>query len=117
MIRGGFLAFGVKYASLDSDERISKSVQALLLAEKQTAKEAKQAHATEQAKNVDLTKKLEDDGKKVDQLQDSVQRFVTNTMILKINSLVDHYCFSRISYDYIACLWCLHFFSCYYLFG
>ncbi|MBA0569840.1 hypothetical protein Golob_003541 [Gossypium lobatum] len=79
-----------------------EKLKALLLAEKQTAKEAKQAHATEQAKNVDLTKKLEDDGKKVDQLQDSVQRFVTNSMILKINSLVDHYCFSRISYDYIA---------------
>ncbi|TYI59860.1 hypothetical protein E1A91_D10G065400v1 [Gossypium mustelinum] len=51
-----------------------EKLKALLLAEKQTAKEAKQAHATEQAKNVDLTKKLEDDGKKVDQLQDSVQR-------------------------------------------
>ncbi|MBA0787771.1 hypothetical protein Gotri_027182, partial [Gossypium trilobum] len=50
-----------------------EKLKALLLAEKQTAKEAKQAHATEQAKNVDLTKKLEDDGKKVDQLQDSVQ--------------------------------------------
>ncbi|TYJ13600.1 hypothetical protein E1A91_A10G062300v1 [Gossypium mustelinum] len=51
-----------------------EKLKALLLAEKQTAKEAKQAHATEQAKNVDLTKKLEDAGKKVDQLQDSVQR-------------------------------------------
>ncbi|KAG8481812.1 hypothetical protein CXB51_027190 [Gossypium anomalum] len=50
-----------------------EKLKALLLAEKQTAKEAKQAHATEQAKNVDLTKKLEDAGKKVDQLQDSVQ--------------------------------------------
>ncbi|TYI05117.1 hypothetical protein ES332_A10G065500v1 [Gossypium tomentosum] len=51
-----------------------EKLKALLLAEKQTAKEAKQAHATEQAKNVDLTKKLDDAGKKVDQLQDSVQR-------------------------------------------
>ncbi|KAH1048184.1 hypothetical protein J1N35_038968 [Gossypium stocksii] len=51
-----------------------EKLKALLLAEKQTAKEAKQARATEQAKNVDLTKKLEDAGKKVDQLQDSVQR-------------------------------------------
>ncbi|KAK5792514.1 hypothetical protein PVK06_033629 [Gossypium arboreum] len=51
-----------------------EKLKALLLAEKQTAKEAKQAHATEQAKNVDLTKKLEDAGKTVDQLQDSVQR-------------------------------------------
>ncbi|KAE8667135.1 Myosin-12 [Hibiscus syriacus] len=47
---------------------------ALLLAEKQTAEEAKQAHAIEQAKNVDLTKKLEDAGKKADQLQNSLQR-------------------------------------------
>ncbi|GMI77887.1 MYOSIN XI K, MYOSIN XI-17 [Hibiscus trionum] len=51
-----------------------EELKALLLAEKQTALEAKQAHSIEQAKNVDLTKKLEDAGKKADQLQDSVQR-------------------------------------------
>lgn len=39
--------------------------------------ELKQAYAVEQAKNGELTRKLEDAGKKVDQLQDSVQRFVT----------------------------------------
>ncbi|XP_038995062.1 myosin-17-like [Hibiscus syriacus] len=51
-----------------------EELKALLLAERQTAEEAKQAHAIEQAKNVDLTKKLEDAGKKADQLQNSLQR-------------------------------------------
>ncbi|KAK8524791.1 hypothetical protein V6N13_015796 [Hibiscus sabdariffa] len=51
-----------------------EELKALLLAEKQTAEEAKKAHAIEQTKNVNLAKKLEDAGKKTDQLQDSVQR-------------------------------------------
>ncbi|OMO70685.1 IQ motif, EF-hand binding site [Corchorus capsularis] len=51
-----------------------EELKALLLAEKQTAEEAKQAHATAQAQNVELTKKLEDAEKKTDQLQDSLQR-------------------------------------------
>lgn len=57
--------------------------QAFLLVEKQAAVEAKQGHTTELAKNGKLTKKLEDAEKKVDQLQDSVQRFVTNHDIQK----------------------------------
>ncbi|XP_039032382.1 myosin-17-like [Hibiscus syriacus] len=51
-----------------------EELKVLLLAKKQTVDEAKQAHATEQAKNVNLTKKLEDAGKKADQLQNSLQR-------------------------------------------
>ncbi|KAL4388021.1 hypothetical protein GQ457_09G005520 [Hibiscus cannabinus] len=51
-----------------------EELKALLLAEKQTAEEAKKAHVIEQTKNVNLAKKLEDAGKKADQLQDSVQR-------------------------------------------
>ncbi|XP_062155065.1 myosin-17-like [Alnus glutinosa] len=47
---------------------------ALLPLETRMAEEAKQAYAVEQAKNRELTRKLEDAGKKVDQLQDSVQR-------------------------------------------
>ncbi|KAE8674157.1 hypothetical protein F3Y22_tig00111769pilonHSYRG00496 [Hibiscus syriacus] len=79
-----------------------KMALAWLLTEKQTAEEEKKAHAIEQAKNVNLTKKLEDAGKKADQLQDSVQRLVTDTMILEMKSLVDHYSFSRISYGYLS---------------
>ncbi|OMO66175.1 IQ motif, EF-hand binding site [Corchorus olitorius] len=51
-----------------------EELKALLLAEKQTAEEAKQAHATAQAQNVELTKKLDNAEKKADQLQDSLQR-------------------------------------------
>ncbi|XWS20103.1 hypothetical protein CRYUN_Cryun31cG0072200 [Craigia yunnanensis] len=51
-----------------------EKLKAFLLAEKQTAEEAKQAHTTAQAKKGELTKKLEDAEKKADQLQDSVQR-------------------------------------------
>ncbi|XVF86852.1 hypothetical protein PTKIN_Ptkin18bG0075400 [Pterospermum kingtungense] len=51
-----------------------EKLKALLLAEKQVAEEAKQAHTTVLAKNGELSKKLEDAEKKADQLQDSVQR-------------------------------------------
>ena len=51
-------------------------LQALLQSETQIADETKQAYAVEQAKNGELNRKLEDAEKKVDQLQDSVQRFV-----------------------------------------
>ena len=51
-------------------------VQVLLQSETQIAEETKQAYAVEQAKNTELNRKLEDAEKKVDQLQDSVQRFV-----------------------------------------
>lgn len=49
----------------------------MLPLETRMVEEAKQAYAVEQAKNRELTRKLEDAGKKVDQLQDSVQRFET----------------------------------------
>jgi myosin-5 len=52
-------------------------VQALFQSETQIVEEAKQAYAVEQAKNAELTRKLGDAEKKVDQVQDSVQRFVT----------------------------------------
>lgn len=51
-----------------------EKLKALLLAEKQTAEEAKQAHAATQAKNGELTKKLEDAEKRAEHLQDSVHR-------------------------------------------
>ena len=51
--------------------------QASLLSQTQTAEVAKKASAGAEAKNGELTKKLKDEEKKVDQLQDSVQRFVT----------------------------------------
>ena len=51
-------------------------VQALLQSETQIAEETKQAYAVEQTKNGELNRKLEGAEKKVDQLQDSVQRFV-----------------------------------------
>lgn len=50
------------------------------------AEEAKQAYAIEQAKNGELTRKLEEAGKKVDQLQDSVQRFVTEFVEVLLTS-------------------------------
>ena len=49
----------------------------LLLSQTQAAEEAKQACAATQAQNEELTTKLGDAEKKVDQLEDSEQRFVT----------------------------------------
>lgn len=51
-------------------------VQALLQSQTETADEAKQAFTVSEAKNGELTKKIEDADKKVDELQDSVQRFL-----------------------------------------
>jgi hypothetical protein len=48
----------------------------LLLSERQAAEEARKAHADGEARNSELAKKLEDAAKKMDQLQESVQRFV-----------------------------------------
>lgn len=45
------------------------------MSETQKAEDAKQAYATEQAKNEELTRKLEAAEKTVDRLQDSAQRF------------------------------------------
>jgi myosin-5 len=56
-------------------------VQAQLLSETQIADNEKQAYVVAQATNEQLTKKLEDAEKKVDQLQDSVQRFVTSLLV------------------------------------
>lgn len=53
-------------------------VQALLQSQTQTAEEEKQARAFSETKNGELTRKLEDSEKKADELQDSVQRFVTD---------------------------------------
>ncbi|KAL0009972.1 hypothetical protein SO802_005080 [Lithocarpus litseifolius] len=54
--------------------RSRKLLEALLQSETHIAEETKQAYAVEQAKNGELNRKLEDAEKKVDQLQDSVQR-------------------------------------------
>lgn len=56
------------------------NLQASLLAQTQSAEEAKQACAAAQAQNEELIRKLGDAEKKVDQLQESVQRFVTKLM-------------------------------------
>lgn len=50
----------------------------MLLSERQAAEEARRASTDAEARNVELTKKLEDAEQKVDQLQESVQRFVTH---------------------------------------
>lgn len=52
------------------------TLQALLLSERKIAEEAKAASAVTEAKYTELTKNLEESHKKVDQLQESVQRFV-----------------------------------------
>ncbi|CAI0419969.1 unnamed protein product [Linum tenue] len=56
--------------------RVGK-LEALLLSQRQAAEEAKQACAVAESQKEQLCKKLENSEKKVDQLQDSVQRFVT----------------------------------------
>lgn len=65
--------------------------QALLLSERQAAEEAKKVITDSEARNAELTKKLEDSERKVDQLQESVQRFVdtsdTRTIILSNKKL------------------------------
>ncbi|XP_044494983.1 myosin-17-like [Mangifera indica] len=60
-----------------------ENLKALLLSQTQAAEEAKQAHAAAEAKNEELIKKLEDSGKKVEQLQDSTQRLAE-----KVSNLV-----------------------------
>ena len=52
-------------------------MQALILSERQAAEEAKKASTDAEARNAELAKKLEDAEQKVDQLQESVQRFVS----------------------------------------
>ena len=47
----------------------------MLLIERQSTDEAKKTYAEAQDRNRELMKKLEDAESKVDQLQDSVQRF------------------------------------------
>ncbi|XP_018844719.2 myosin-17-like isoform X1 [Juglans regia] len=51
-----------------------ESLKALLLSERQTAEEARKARTDSEARNAELSKKLEDAEQKVDQLQESVQR-------------------------------------------
>lgn len=51
-------------------------MQALLLSERQAAEGAGKASIDAEARNAELAKKLEDAEQKVDQLQESVQRFV-----------------------------------------
>lgn len=52
-------------------------MQALLLSERQAAEEAGKASIDSETRNAELAKKLEDAEQKVDQLQESVQRFVS----------------------------------------
>lgn len=47
-----------------------------MLSEKQAAEEAKKAAAEAESKNVDLAKKIEEAEGKVDQLQESTQRYI-----------------------------------------
>lgn len=52
-------------------------MQALLLSERQAAEEARKASINVEARNAELAKKLEEAEQKADQLQESVQRFVS----------------------------------------
>lgn len=56
-------------------------VQALLQSEKQSAEEIRRARADAEVRNKELFGKLEDAERKVDQLQDSVQRFVLVNLV------------------------------------
>lgn len=58
---------------------IPHTEQALLLSERQAAEEARKGRSDAEARNAELTKNLEDAEKKVDQLQESVQRFVNTS--------------------------------------
>lgn len=57
----------------------------MLLPEKQAAGEARKACADAEARNMDLTQKLEEAEGKVHQLQESVQRFVSINWKLEFN--------------------------------
>lgn len=57
-------------------DQLHHCVQALLLSEKQAAEEAKKASADAETRNMDLAKKLEEAERKMDQLQDSTQRYI-----------------------------------------
>lgn len=50
--------------------------QALLASEQQVSDAAKKASAEDQNKKVELMKKLEDANTRIDQLQDSAQRYI-----------------------------------------
>lgn len=67
------------------------TVQALLLSERQAAEEARKSGMNAEARNTELTKKLEDAGRKVDQLQESVQRSV-NTCDVEPSIIIYCYC-------------------------
>lgn len=53
-------------------------IQASLLAERQAAEETRKARTDAEVRNAELVNKLEDSERKVDQLQDSVQRFANS---------------------------------------
>lgn len=53
----------------------------MLLSEKQAAEEAKKAASEAESKNVDLAKKIEEAEGKVDQLQESTQRYIYGKLV------------------------------------
>ncbi|PQQ08879.1 myosin-17-like [Prunus yedoensis var. nudiflora] len=59
---------------IDSLSAEVESLKTLLLSERQAAEEAKKASIDAEARNAELVKQLEDGSRKVDQLQESVQR-------------------------------------------
>lgn len=65
-------------------------MQALLQSERQTAEEARKARTDSEARNAELSKKLEDAEQKVDQLQESVQRFVNTSETCAIVNYCSH---------------------------
>ncbi|KAK3220431.1 hypothetical protein Dsin_014401 [Dipteronia sinensis] len=65
-----------------------ENLKASLLSQTQTSEEAQQAYAGAEAKNGELTKKLQDEEKKVDQLQDSVQRLMEKVSNLESENQV-----------------------------
>lgn len=64
------------------------SLQASLLSEKTAAEEAHNACTDAEARNAEIVKKLEDSERKVDQLQESVQRSVLKIKFVEYKLVV-----------------------------
>ena len=82
---------------------ISVAVQASLLSERQAAEEARKACKDADARNSELSKKLIDSQQKVDQLQESVQRFVNDLWNGTMNVKTLPYIFFFIVSFYVWC--------------
>lgn len=66
------------------------ALQALLLSERCAAEEARKACSDAEARNTELVNKVEDAERKVDQLQDSVQRYINSIENMKFLELISY---------------------------